>query len=68
MELKNSGRRLVIAEQEIPKPTMEEIGGIARKNYTGQEQMLADLTANNLKYTANLELQKLMHKAFWILC
>ena len=64
LELKNSGRRLVIAEQEIPKPTMEEIGGIARKNYTGQEQMLADLTANNLKYTANLELQKLMHKAF----
>ena len=64
LELKNSGRRLVITEQEIPKPAMEEIGGIARKNYTGQEQMLADLAANNLKYTANLELQKLMHKAF----
>ncbi|TGY91541.1 hypothetical protein E5329_20625 [Petralouisia muris] len=64
LELKNSGRKLVIADQEIPKPTMEEISGVVRKNYAGQNQMLADLAANNLKYAANPELQRLMYKAF----
>ena len=63
LELKNSGRRLVILDEAIPKPSMEEIGAIRRKNYANYEQMLLDL-AGNIQYTANLELQRLMHKAF----
>ncbi len=62
-ELKKSGRRLVILEETVPKPTMEEIGAIQRKNYKSQEQMFLDL-GRNIQYTANTELQKLMHKAF----
>lgn len=64
LELKNSGRRVVIAEQSIPAPAMEEISGVARKNYTEQEQMLADLAANNIRYPANPELERIMRKAF----
>ncbi len=64
LEITNSKRKLLVLEQEIPKPTMEEISGVARKNYTEPGQMLADLAANNIKYTANLELQRLISKAF----
>ena len=63
-ELKNKGRKVLVLEHSIPQPTMEEINGVSRKNYGSQEQMLVDLSANNIKYTANLELQKLMKKAF----
>lgn len=63
LALKNSKRRLVILEGAIPKPTMEEINAIQRKNYNNQEQMLLDLKAK-IQYTANQELQRLMHKAF----
>ncbi len=62
-ELKNAKRRLVIVSGEIPKPDPKEIAGIKRGNYTKQDQMIMDLAAN-IKYTANLELQRLMHKAF----
>lgn len=62
-ELKNSNRKLVIVNGEIPKPTPEEIAGIKRGNYAKQEQMILDL-AGNIKYTANIELQRIMHKAF----
>ncbi len=62
-ELRNSKRKLVIVNEEIPKPTPEEIAGIRRGNYAKQDQMILDL-ASNIKYTANLELQRVMHKAF----
>lgn len=62
-ELKNAGRKVVIVNEEIAKPTPDEIAGIRRNNYSRQEQMLMDLSAN-IKYTANLELQRLMNKAF----
>ncbi len=64
LELKNTGRKVVIAEQSIPRPTMEEINGVARKNYSEKGQMLADLAASNLSYSGNLELQRIMRKAF----
>ena len=51
-------------EGAVPKPTMEEIGTVRRKNYANQQQMLADL-AGNIQYTANMDLQKLMRKAFF---
>ena len=48
LEIKNSKRKLVILEQTIPQPSMEEIHSIQRKNYQTQDQMLMDL-ANNIK-------------------
>ena len=63
LALTNSRRNVVIVEKEIPKPEMEEINAIRRKNYSGQEQMLLDLSLN-IQYPINLELQNLMHKAF----
>ncbi len=63
LELKNSGRRLLILEGAIAKPSTDEIAGIHRKTYSSPEQMMADL-AGNIQYTASLELQRLMHKAF----
>lgn len=63
MELKNSKRRVVIVNEEIPRPTPDEIAGIRRKNYAKQEQMIMDL-ASNIQYSANVELQRLMNKAF----
>ncbi len=63
LELKNKKRRLLILEHTLPQPSMEEINAIPRKNYAKQEQMLLDLSAN-IKYTANIELQRIMNQAF----
>lgn len=63
LQLKSSKRRVVIIENEIPQPSMEEINGISRKSYHTQEQMLMDLS-NNIQYSANVELQRVMVKAF----
>lgn len=62
-ELKNSKRKLVIVNEEIPKPTPDEIVKIKRNNYAKIDQMIMDL-ASNIKYTMNIELQRIMHKAF----
>lgn len=62
-ELKNAKRQPVIVNEQIPKPTPEEISGIRRNTYTKQDQMILDL-AGNIKYTANIELQRIMTKAF----
>ncbi len=63
LELKKSGRKLVILEETIPIPTMDEINAIRRKNYNQQDQMLMDL-AKNINYSANPELQRIMCKAY----
>lgn len=63
LELKNSGRKLVIIDGRIPVPTAEEIGGIRRKNYTDQVQMLLDLS-KNIAHPADMELQRVMVRAF----
>ena len=62
-EIRNSKRKLVIVNEEIPKPTPEEIAGIKRSNYAKLDQLVLDLSSN-IKYTANVELQRIMHKAF----
>jgi hypothetical protein len=62
-ELRNAKRKLVIVNEEIPRPAPEEIAKIKRSNYAKQDQMIMDL-ASNIKYTANIELQRIMHKAF----
>lgn len=63
LELKKSGRNIVVVDGEIPQPTPEEIGAVSRKNYKKQDELLMDL-AGNLCYTADLKLQRLMRKAF----
>lgn len=61
--IKNSGRRLVILENQIPRPSVEEINSIRRKNYATQEQMLFDLSSS-FKNSANFLLQNLTIRAF----
>lgn len=63
LELTNSKRRVVIVDESVPKPGMEEIAEVKRRNYTRQDEMLMDLSAN-IQYSANIELQRLMVKAF----
>lgn len=63
LELKNKKRKVFILDQGIAQPSMEEINAIHRKNYAKQDQMLLDLSAN-IKYTANLELERIMKQAF----
>lgn len=63
MELTNSHRRVVIVDGCIPKPDTEEIAAVKRRNYTRQDEMLMDLSAN-IQYSANAELQRVMVKAF----
>lgn len=59
----NSKRKVIVVDGCIKPPTNEEIASINRKNYNKQDQMLLDI-ANNIKYTQNVELQRLMNKAF----
>lgn len=63
LELKNRKRKTVIVEQGIPKPSMEEIQAIHRRNYEHRNQMLMELS-NNIRYSANIELQRIMNQAF----
>ncbi len=62
-DLKNSKRHLVIVNGKIPNPTPEEIGEIRRGNYASTEQLILNIT-QNISYGSNVELQKLMRKAF----
>lgn len=63
LELKNSKRRIVVENGEIPKPSMDEINRIKRKNYTRTDQMIMDLSGN-ITCVANVELQRIMIKSF----
>lgn len=62
-EIKNSKRKLVIVNGEIPIPTPEEIAKIKRSNYMNLEQMIMGLS-HNIKYTFNIELQRIIQKTF----
>lgn len=63
LALENCKRHVVIVDGSIPKPDTEEIAAVRRKNYTRQDEMLMDLSAN-IQYTSNIELQRVMVKAF----
>ncbi len=63
LDIKNSKRQILIIEKEIPKPTIDEINLINRRKYNSKEQMLTDLS-NNIEYSANIELQRIISKAF----
>ncbi len=63
LEIKNSGRRVVIVDEVIPLPTPDEINNVPRKYYNKPEQMIADL-ALQIRYGNNIELQRIMVKSF----
>ncbi len=63
LDIKNSKRQILIIENEIPKPSVDEINSINRKKYNNKEQMLMDLSSN-ISYSFNIELQRIMSKAF----
>lgn len=62
-DLKNAKRHLVIVNDKIPTPTPEEINVIKRGNYANVEQLILNIS-QNIIYGSNIELQKLMRKAF----
>lgn len=62
-EMKSYQRKIVIVDQVIEPPSMEEISQIKRNNYVRQDQLITDL-AKNIQYPANMELQRIMVKAF----
>ncbi len=64
LEIKNGGRKILIIENEIEKPSIDEINAVSRKSCLKAEQLIADLLAN-IEYSANLELQKIMRNAFF---
>lgn len=63
LELRGNKRKILIVNNEIVQPSTEEINGIRRGNYIKQDQMILDLKTN-IKFPANLELERLMVKAF----
>ncbi len=63
LELKTCKRRVVIVNEKIAPPSLDEIGTIHRQNYRDVNQLIMDLSSN-IKYTASQELQRIMHKAF----
>lgn len=63
LQIKSKNRNIIVVNNEITRPSMEEISAVRRKNYTSAEAMLPDITAN-IQYPANPELQKMMKKAF----
>lgn len=60
---KNTGRRIVIADDGLSMPQPDEVEKIRRRNYRSPEEMIVDL-AGNLPACASAELQKLMQRAF----
>ncbi len=63
LEIKNSGRNYLIAEEKIPLPTASEVARLNRRNYAKLDEMLLDMSSK-LRFPQNIELQKLLVKAF----
>lgn len=64
LQLKSSQRNPTIVEQQIPPPNLDEISQIRRSNqYRDVHQLLLELPGNIIN-TSNVELQRLMIKAF----
>lgn len=62
-DLKNSGRHVVILDHMLAQPDTNEVSAIQRKNSVRPDEIIQDL-ASNLKYPANLQLQRLLIKSF----
>ena len=62
-ELVNSKRKPLIFEHKIPQPEPQEIAAIKRQNYPNIQQAIMEL-AGNIIYAGDVELRKLIKKAF----
>ena len=62
-DLKKAKRHFVIENDKLPNPTPEEIASIKRGNYANTEQLILNIS-QNITYSSNAQLQKLMKKAF----
>lgn len=62
-QLKSDKRRVCVVNNGIPVPTMDEIATIKRRNYANVDQLVSDLS-QNIQYSANIDLQRLMVKSF----
>lgn len=63
LELKNSGRRVVIVNEGLGRPAMEEIQAVRRNSYQKLDQLIMDLSSN-IRCPAQPELQRMMVRAF----
>ena len=63
LELRNLKRKIVIVNNSIAPPTIDEINEIHRRNYQDVNQLIMDLS-KNICYTSNQELRQIMNKAF----
>ncbi|SDY12345.1 YceG family protein [Lachnobacterium bovis] len=62
-QLRQNDRKFVIIENEIPKPTVQEISNIRRGNYTDVARMLNELS-KNINYATSVQLQKIVTVEF----
>ena len=62
-QLRQNDRKFVIIENEIPKPTVQEISNIRRGNYTDVPRMLNELS-KNINYATSVQLQKIVTVEF----
>ena len=63
LELQQKKRNVVIVQQEITKPSIEEIASIRRQNYTQYHEMLADLS-HQIVYQGDIQLQYIARTSF----
>lgn len=62
-KFKNTGRNLVIVDDELSLPGPEETARIRRHPYHSTEELIIDI-AGNLPACANVDLQRLMQQSF----
>ena len=62
-KFRNTGRNIVIVDDELPVPGPEETEQIRRHPYRSVEELIIDL-AGNLPACANTDLQRLMQQSF----
>lgn len=63
LEIKNRGNNIVIIQDAIPLPQNDEILKIRRSNYKTTDSLIYDMISN-ISYPNNIELQKIITKAF----
>ncbi len=63
LEIKNLKRRIVIVNNTISPPSVDEISDIKRKNYQNINQLVTDLSAN-INFSCDTELKRIFNKAF----
>lgn len=62
-QMRQSGRKILILDQTIPQPSVEEIGEIRRQPYKTIEQMLSHLSGN-IRCGENPQLEQLINQTF----